>query len=174
MVEFLNAGSNGENGILYDNQDSCNLNVGRTRALAPYESFLMTVIRLRRNFSINHFAFLFQIAESTISNTFTTGFNFMFVRRGSGSIWPSEEKVWESIPRSMKETIVVVSLIALSLKWRYHPHVYACVMDMTKAFDNVKHSTLFWKHEEKAIPPIFLRLLVIMYSKQQAKCQVEK
>ena len=41
-------------------------------------------------------------------------------------------------------------------------------MDITKAFGNVKHSTLFWKLEEKGIPPIILQLLVIMYSKQQA------
>ena len=51
---------------------------------------------------------------------------------------------------------------------RHGSNVYACVMDMTKAFDNVKHSTLFWKLEEKGIPSFFLRLLVIMYSKQQA------
>ena len=51
---------------------------------------------------------------------------------------------------------------------RHGSNVYACVMDMTKAFDNVKHSTLFWKLEEKGIPAIFLRLLIVMYSKQQA------
>ena len=51
---------------------------------------------------------------------------------------------------------------------RHGSNVYACVMDITKAFDNVKHSTLFWKLEEKGIPSTLLRLLVIMYSKQQA------
>ena len=99
MFECLNAGRE----CFYDNQDSCNLNVGRTRALAPYDSFLMAVIRLRRNVSINHFAFLFQVADSTISNTFTTWINFMFFRLSSVSIWPSKQQVWESIPQSMKE-----------------------------------------------------------------------
>ena len=42
-----------ENVILYDNQDSSNLK-GRRRALAPYESFLMIVTRLWRNFSTKH------------------------------------------------------------------------------------------------------------------------
>ena len=51
---------------------------------------------------------------------------------------------------------------------RHGSNIYACVVDMTKAFDNVKQSTLFWKLEEQGIPPIFLRLLVVMYSKQQA------
>ena len=41
-------------------------------------------------------------------------------------------------------------------------------MDMTKAFDNVRHSTLFQKLLDKGIPPIFIRLLVVMYDKQVA------
>ena len=97
MFEFLNAGSNGEKVICYDNQDSSNLKGGRTRELATYESFLMTVIRLRRNCSSNHLSFLFQVAESTISKTFTTWINFMFVRLGSISLWPSKQQVWESM-----------------------------------------------------------------------------
>jgi len=51
---------------------------------------------------------------------------------------------------------------------RHGSNVYACVMDMTKAFDNVKHSTLFYKLEKKGIPPILIRLLAVMYEKQQA------
>ena len=43
---------------------------------------------------------------------------------------------------------------------RHGSNVCACVTDMTKAFDNVKHSALLWELEEKGIPPIFLRLLV--------------
>lgn len=49
--------------------------------------------------------------------------------------------------------------------------VYACVMDMNKAFDNVKHSTLFWKLLEKGMPPIIIRLLIKMYEKQEANVQ---
>ena len=46
--------------------------------------------------------------------------------------------------------------------------VYVCVMGMTKAFDTVQHSKLFWKPVDKGIPPIYIRLLLIMYEKQQA------
>ena len=46
--------------------------------------------------------------------------------------------------------------------------VYVCVMDMTKAFDKVQHSKLFWKLVDKGIPPIYIRILLIMYEKQQA------
>ena len=46
--------------------------------------------------------------------------------------------------------------------------VFACVMDMTKAFDKVQHSKLFLKLAEKGISPIFIRLLLEMYENQQA------
>ena len=34
--------------------------------------------------------------------------------------------------------------------------VCVCVMDMTKAFDKVQHSKLFWKLVDKGIPPIYI------------------
>ena len=39
---------------------------------------------------------------------------------------------------------------------------------MTKAFDNVKHSTLFSKLIETNMSPIFIRLLLVMYELQSA------
>ena len=41
-------------------------------------------------------------------------------------------------------------------------------MDMTKAFDLVKHSKLFQVLLDKGIPPIFIRLLLVMYERQEA------
>ena len=46
---------------------------------------------------------------------------------------------------------------------RHGSEVFVCVMDMTKAFDNVKHSTLFKKLIIKGMPAIFIRLLMVMY-----------
>ena len=46
--------------------------------------------------------------------------------------------------------------------------VFTCVMDMSKAFDRVQHSTLFWKLINKGISPIYIRLLLVMYCNQQA------
>ena len=46
--------------------------------------------------------------------------------------------------------------------------VFVGVMDMSKAFDNVKQSVLFWKLIDKDIPPIYLRLLLNIYIKQSA------
>ena len=46
--------------------------------------------------------------------------------------------------------------------------VYACVMDLSKAFDRIKHSALFWKLLKKGMPPVYVRLLLVMYEKQKA------
>ena len=44
--------------------------------------------------------------------------------------------------------------------------VYVCLLDLTKAFDNVKLSKLFTILSEK-LPPIFVRLILIIYKNQQ-------
>ena len=40
--------------------------------------------------------------------------------------------------------------------------MYLCLLDLTKAFDHVKHDTLFRKLSSK-VPPIFLRLVLVIY-----------
>ena len=47
--------------------------------------------------------------------------------------------------------------------------IYVCVMDMTKAFDNVRHSTLFRKLLKRDLPSIVVRFLVYLYEIQIAK-----
>ena len=46
--------------------------------------------------------------------------------------------------------------------------VYSCFMDMRKAFDMVKHSTLFKKLMDRKLSPIFMRLMLVMYISQKA------
>ena len=46
--------------------------------------------------------------------------------------------------------------------------VYTCCMDMTKAFDMLKHSILFKKLIVANIPPVFVRLLMYLYMLQFA------
>ena len=46
--------------------------------------------------------------------------------------------------------------------------VFICVMDMKKAFDLVRQSTLFEKLIDRKIPAVFLRLLLKMYDIQTA------
>ena len=42
--------------------------------------------------------------------------------------------------------------------------MFVGIMDMTKAFGNVKQSGLFWKLVDKGIPAIYLRLLLNVYT----------
>ena len=46
--------------------------------------------------------------------------------------------------------------------------VFSCMMDMTKAFDLVKHSLMFKKLLEAGLPAIFIRLLIFIYVNQFA------
>ena len=46
--------------------------------------------------------------------------------------------------------------------------IYTCCMDMSKAFDLVRHGLLFRKLLEAGIPPIILRLLLFIYVNQFA------
>ena len=46
--------------------------------------------------------------------------------------------------------------------------VFVCCMDMTKAFDLLRHSILFSKLLKAGIPPIFLRLIIYVYTQQFA------
>ena len=46
--------------------------------------------------------------------------------------------------------------------------VFVGVMDMSKAFDNLKQSLLFWQLIERGLPAIYLRLILAMYRQQSA------
>ena len=51
---------------------------------------------------------------------------------------------------------------------RNNSEVFFCTMDMTKAFDNAKHSKLFRKLLHRDFPPIMIRFLMYMYEIQVA------
>ena len=51
---------------------------------------------------------------------------------------------------------------------RNNSEEFICTMDMTKAFDKVKHSILFQKLQKRHIPPIILRFLLYAYKIQVA------
>ena len=40
-------------------------------------------------------------------------------------------------------------------------------MDLSKAFNRIKYSALFWKLLKKGMPPVYVRLLLVMYEKQK-------
>ena len=46
--------------------------------------------------------------------------------------------------------------------------IYGCLLDCTKAFDTIRHSTLFLKLIDAKIPPVIVRILVHVYQNQSA------
>lgn len=84
----------GEIIILYNNQSVNRLSAaGRPRTLSAFESFLLTIVRLRRNFDVEHLSFLFDISEGSISNTVITWANFMYAQFDSICIWFSLQEI---------------------------------------------------------------------------------
>ena len=66
-------------------------------------------------------------------------------------------------------TLCTWSIIeTISYFMRNGSNVFSCCLDMTKAFDLVKHSLLFKKLLHAGHPLIFLRLLLFIYMKQYA------
>ena len=99
---YCNPGQNGENMLMSTSKtDKCKS--GRPRALSPFKGYLLTLMKLRQNFSFEHVAFLFNIGVSTCSKTFLMWISYMYLRLGMINIWPSSETVKEAMPQSMKE-----------------------------------------------------------------------
>ena len=67
------------------------------------QSFILTLVRLRKDFDVHHLAYLFRVSEGTVTNTFITWINFMYVKFGSICIWPYSLAVKQKLPHSMKE-----------------------------------------------------------------------
>ena len=84
ILNFLDPGKNGENMVLYNsqltNEDETR---GRKRTLSPMISFILTLVRLRRNFDVKHLMYLFKTSEGTAINTILTWINYMYIKLGS-------------------------------------------------------------------------------------------
>ena len=118
VFEFLDTGDNGENVILYQNQGNKETGVGRPRSLSPFNCFILTLLRLRRNFDVVHLSFLFNINHTTVSNTIITWINYMYIKLGSIPIWPTMQHVAKCMPKSMKSKFPYVKIIIDCVEFR--------------------------------------------------------
>ena len=118
ILDFLDAGVNGENVILYQNQSNKETGVGRPRSLSAFHSFVLTLLRLRCNFDVVHLSFLFNVNHTTVSNTIITWINYMYMKLGSIPIWPSMHHVAKCMPKSMKNKFPYVKIIIDCVEFR--------------------------------------------------------
>ena len=120
VFEFLDFGENGENIILYDYQSNQETGKGKPRALSPFDSYVLTLMRLRRNFSVVHLSYLFKVSIATISNTTVSYINYMYLKFGSLNIWPTREQINSIMPTSCKEkfpnTMIIIDCVEFKVK----------------------------------------------------------
>ena len=70
---------------------------GRKRyTLTLFEEFVLTLVRIRRGYDINHFSFLFGISQSHVCRIFITWVNFLAKCFEQLIIWPSKQLVKEN------------------------------------------------------------------------------
>ena len=112
VYEYLDPGLHGENLVLFNSQNANESeNRGRPRILSPLHAFVLTLVRLRRNFDVVHLSYLFKVSEGTVSNTVSTWINFLYIKLGSIPIWPSLQSVKLNMPQSMREKFPNVKCI---------------------------------------------------------------
>lgn len=93
---------------IYDDDDDNDDNLvimskkGRSRALAPVEEYFLVMCRLRQGFHEDHLAHLYHISLSTVSRIMITWINFMYLKLGTISIWPSRDVVDQTMPEAFK------------------------------------------------------------------------
>ena len=105
---YLDGGENGENIIMY-NPSTCHQEKvkgekrRRKGALKPLDQFIITFVRARQSMSILHLSWLTGKSESNMSTVGITWINYMFLKLGSISVWPSRDISKQIMPESMRE-----------------------------------------------------------------------
>lgn len=74
---------------------------GPTRRFTPKEEMYVTLLRLRRGFSLTTIAHLFEVSESSVSRSFITWIQFMFLHfKGMKNVmFPSKSVLKQSLPK---------------------------------------------------------------------------
>ena len=100
--KYCNPGNNREN-MRMPTSSKEKAKQGRPSVLTPFEGYILTLCKLRQNFSFEHLCFLLQVALSTASKTFLMWISFLYLRIGGVSIWPTRDTVKMATPDSMKQ-----------------------------------------------------------------------
>ena len=77
-----------------------------------FQEFVLTLIRLRLNLSLNNLAYRFDVSKSTASTVFLKWIDIMFIRMRPLIRWPDREQLWETTPlcfrKHFKTKVVII------------------------------------------------------------------
>lgn len=82
------------------------------RKLSPFDGYILTLVRLKRHFSIIHLAFLFEVSETTVSVVLRTWIDFLY--KYDSSMWPSTTQIYKTCD-SVEERVALQQEVRESL-----------------------------------------------------------
>ena len=66
--------------------------------LSPFQSFLMTLMRMRLNLQLHFVSFIFHVSKPTAGRFFNSTLNVLHDRLSRFILWPSKEQIQISLP----------------------------------------------------------------------------
>ena len=92
----------------------------RDHVLSVEDEFLLVMMKLRLGLTNLDLAIRFNVAEATISNTFISWLNLLFVQLGTLKIWPHRNVILEHMPKKFKEdypnNIIIIDCTELKIQ----------------------------------------------------------
>ena len=70
----------------------------RSKSLSLFQEFIMVLMKLRLNVTIQDLAYRFGVSLSTVSRTFSIWFTVMDIRLSPIIRWPERDELWHTMP----------------------------------------------------------------------------